>query len=345
MGRNLYYEDEILEEKFNGFMFKRLLSYAAEYKRDYVKAAVLLSGAALLSLVPTAINMEIINEVLPDNGAVPDNAGSKAVILLSLWITLSLGSVIADYFSSKTATTIGNNIVCRLREDLFAKLMELSFDYYDSRPTGKILVRITNYTDEIANFFINNLLRVIDRVLVMVITVICICFVEIRMAVMGIVVSIPLAMLLWAVAKALHRYSRIDRNKMSNRTAFVAEDINGLEVIKAWGFTYKTVAFVWVKQNKKKESLFWGMGYWTRSNAELCILATKGAPKRVDAGVHQVVMSHIEEHSRKPAEVHQRINRLMGSVPKIELFARRKTDGFDVWGNEVECDIELTGGK
>ena len=234
MGRNLYYEDEILEEKFNGFMFKRLLSYAAEYKRDYVKAAVLLSGAALLSLVPTAINMEIINEVLPDNGAVPDNAGSKAVILLSLWITLSLGSVIADYFSSKTATTIGNNIVCRLREDLFAKLMELSFDYYDSRPTGKILVRITNYTDEIANFFINNLLRVIDRVLVMVITVICICFVEIRMAVMGIVVSIPLAMLLWAVAKALHRYSRIDRNKMSNRTAFVAEDINGLEVIKAF---------------------------------------------------------------------------------------------------------------
>lgn len=234
MGRNLYYEDEILEEKFNGFMFKRLLSYAAEYKWDYIKAAILLSGAAFLSLVPTAINMKIINEVLPENGAVPENAGQRAVILLSLWITLSIGAVIADYFSSKTATVIGNSIVCKLREDLFTKLMELSFDYYDSRPTGKILVRITNYTDEIANFFINNLLRVIDRVLVMVIAIICICFVEIRMVVMGIVVSIPLVVLLWLVAKALHHYSRIDRNKMSNRTAFVTEDINGLEVIKAF---------------------------------------------------------------------------------------------------------------
>lgn len=119
----------------------------------------------------------------------------------------------------------------------------------------------------------------------------------------------------------------------------------GFEVIRAWGFTYKTVAFVWVKQNKKSDSLFWGMGYWTRSNVELCILATKGSPKRVDAGVHQVVVSHIEEHSRKPGEVHERIRRLMGDVPKIELFARRKAEGFDVWGNEVDSDIEFKGGN
>ena len=119
----------------------------------------------------------------------------------------------------------------------------------------------------------------------------------------------------------------------------------GLEVIRAWGFTYKTVAFVWVKQNKKSASLFWGMGFWTRSNAELCILATKGRPKRAHAGVHQVVISHVEEHSKKPEEVRRRIGQLMGSVPKIELFARRKADGFDVWGNEVESDIDLTGGQ
>ena len=115
----------------------------------------------------------------------------------------------------------------------------------------------------------------------------------------------------------------------------------GLEVIKAWGFSYKTVAFVWVKQNKKAESLFWGMGHWTRCNAEICILATKGRPKRASAGVHQVVVSHIEEHSRKPAEVHRRINQLMGSVPKIELFARRTSPGWDVWGNEVVSDIVM----
>lgn len=117
--------------------------------------------------------------------------------------------------------------------------------------------------------------------------------------------------------------------------------LEGIEVLKAWGFEYKTTAFVWVKQNRKADSLFWGMGYWTRSNAEICLLGTKGRPKRKDAGIHQVVISHVEEHSRKPQEVHDRIIRLMGDVPRIELFARRKTEGFDVWGNEVESDIIL----
>lgn len=74
--------------------------------------------------------------------------------------------------------------------------------------------------------------------------------------------------------------------------------LEGLSVLKAWGFTYKTVGFVWVKQNRKADSLFWGMGYWTRSNVELCILATKGHPKRINAAVHQVIVSHIEEHSK-----------------------------------------------
>lgn len=121
--------------------------------------------------------------------------------------------------------------------------------------------------------------------------------------------------------------------------------LEGFEVLKAWGFTYKTVAFVWVKQNRKADSLFWGMGYWTRSNVEICLLGTKGRPKRASAGIHQVIISHVEEHSRKPKEAHERIIRLMGDVSRIELFARRKTEGFDVWGNEVESDIELKGGN
>ena len=85
------------------------------------------------------------------------------------------------------------------------------------------------------------------------------------------------------------------------------------------------------------------MGYWTRSNVEFCILATKGHPRRQDAGVHQVVMSHIEEHSRKPQEVRDRIVQLMGDVPRIELFARQKVPGWDAWGNEVKSDISMEG--
>lgn len=114
-------------------------------------------------------------------------------------------------------------------------------------------------------------------------------------------------------------------------------------VMKAWGFEYKTVAFVWIKQNRKSDSLFWGMGHWTRANAELCMLATKGHPKRKSAGVHQVIISHIEEHSKKPDIVRHRIIELVGDLPRVELFAREKADGWDAWGNEVDCDIEIEG--
>lgn len=114
-----------------------------------------------------------------------------------------------------------------------------------------------------------------------------------------------------------------------------------LEVIQAWGFEYKTVAFVWIKQNRKSDSLFWGMGYWTRANAELCVLATKGHPKRANTGVHQVIVTHIEEHSKKPNEARERIVRLMGALPRIELFARQRPEGWDVWENEVESSIDL----
>ncbi len=112
-------------------------------------------------------------------------------------------------------------------------------------------------------------------------------------------------------------------------------------VIESWGFQYKTVAFVWIKLNKKADTLFWGMGHWTRANAELCILATKGHPKRKSARVHQVILSHVEEHSKKPDEARNRIIELVGDLPRIELFSRRKTSNWDVWGNEVDCDIEL----
>lgn len=112
-------------------------------------------------------------------------------------------------------------------------------------------------------------------------------------------------------------------------------------VIEAWGFTYKTVAFVWVKQNRKTPSLFWGLGHWTRANVELCLLATRGSPKRKSAAVHQVIVSPVEEHSKKPDAVRERIISLLGEQPRVELFARQTTPGWDVWGNEVVCSSGL----
>jgi N6-adenosine-specific RNA methylase IME4 len=110
----------------------------------------------------------------------------------------------------------------------------------------------------------------------------------------------------------------------------------GLELIEKWGFTYKTCAFSWIKLNKKSNTPFVGMGYYTRANNEICLLATKGKPlQRQSKGVKQVILSKIEEHSKKPDEVRHRIVDLFGDIPRIELFARQFADGWDCWGNEV----------
>lgn len=112
--------------------------------------------------------------------------------------------------------------------------------------------------------------------------------------------------------------------------------IEGIDLISAWGFEYKTVAFTWVKQNKKSDGIFTGMGYYTRSNAEYCLLATRGKVlERKSHSVSSVVLSHIERHSQKPKEVRERIVELFGDRPKIELFARQYADGWDAWGNEI----------
>ena len=113
--------------------------------------------------------------------------------------------------------------------------------------------------------------------------------------------------------------------------------ILGIKTIESWGFKYSTCAFNWVKRNKKADSFFVGCGNYTRANSELCLMGTRGSMqnKVVSHSVRQVCDARIEKHSKKPDEIRDRIVELFGDLPRIELFARQKTEGWDVWGNEV----------
>jgi N6-adenosine-specific RNA methylase IME4 len=108
-----------------------------------------------------------------------------------------------------------------------------------------------------------------------------------------------------------------------------------LEVIEAWGFRYITCGFTWVKQNPLGEGIYSGLGHWTNGNAELCLFAKRGAPKRQAKNVKQIVLAPRGRHSAKPAEVRDRIVALIGDLPRVELFARETADGWESWGNQV----------
>lgn len=117
---------------------------------------------------------------------------------------------------------------------------------------------------------------------------------------------------------------------------------DALKIIDAWGFTYKTCGFDWMKANNTQPNFFQddlpaqvGMGYWTRANTEPCLLAVRGKPKRLNADVRMGIIAPRREHSRKPDGVHDRIERLV-SGPYLELFARAPRTGWDVWGNQTD---------
>ena len=107
-----------------------------------------------------------------------------------------------------------------------------------------------------------------------------------------------------------------------------------VEIIRAWGFKPSTIAFDWIKQTPSGERLHTGMGYWTRSNSEVCFIATKGSLTRLAPDVHQIVMAPVGDHSAKPEEVRRRIERLFAG-PYLELYGRKPVPRWTVWGDEI----------
>jgi len=119
---------------------------------------------------------------------------------------------------------------------------------------------------------------------------------------------------------------------------------DAIKIINAWGFRYKTIAFIWQKREKSGKQVCF-MGQWTMKNCELVLFATKGKMtqylKSRKIRQLQEAIRERKQHSRKPQLIRDKIVEMFGNLPRIELFAREKTEGWDVWGNEVESDIIL----
>ena len=109
-----------------------------------------------------------------------------------------------------------------------------------------------------------------------------------------------------------------------------------IKIIERWGFNYKTLGFSWIKTNPRDGKPFFGIGYYAKSNCEVCLLGVKGKMKPISNGVSSCIIAPRREHSRKPDEVRERIVALFGDIPRIELFARQTVSGWDGWGNETQ---------
>lgn len=234
MSKNLYYQDEELRKKFDFNMLKRLFIYVKQYKKEYMVVLILIGIDIVLSLVPPSLNAWIINDVLPFNGKLQDKYLRTAVIVLLIWASVLCWRIISSFFHTKLTIKLGNEIVFRIRQDLFKHLMKLGFDFYDSRPVGKILVRITNYTSEVADIFASHLTSIMINGILMAATLFGICVMDIRLGLAVMIAEIPFSVILCLLMKELQKRSRNNKSKMSNRTAFITEDIAGVEIIKSF---------------------------------------------------------------------------------------------------------------
>lgn len=113
-----------------------------------------------------------------------------------------------------------------------------------------------------------------------------------------------------------------------------------LEVMAAWGFAYKTVAFTWAKTLRKSEGWHMGNGYWTRANPEMCLLGTRGRPRRQSKAVRELIVAPVSRHSQKTPEFYARVEQLLDG-PYLELFAREEREGWTTIGNEVNDGLDI----
>ena len=114
------------------------------------------------------------------------------------------------------------------------------------------------------------------------------------------------------------------------------------DIMKAWGFTYKCIGFVWAKKAKTTDGFNGGFSSYTKRDCEFCFIGTKGKYLNLKRGINQILIETKTIHSKKPNEIRKRIIDMCGNLPKLELFARNQFEDWDVFGNEVENSIELS---
>ena len=230
MKRNTYYMDEVVTaEKVDVKYFKRLLSRIVPYKKLFLLSFLLLACSSLVSLLPPFLIRAIVNDVIPMED------GRTRALTLYIVALAALGVLTAalPYFHQRIMGTLGHRIISEVRREIFVKLQELPFEYYDNRPAGKISIRVTEYVNELADFFTDYLLSLIVNILkIVAATVFMLCISPILTGVIY-AAAIPLTVCVYFIKRAVRRLFRKHRAKNSNRNAFIVESIMGEKVIKS----------------------------------------------------------------------------------------------------------------
>ena len=228
MARNKYDIDEELQEGFNISHLKRLIRYMKPYKNKVILSVTLMIISSFVSLLGPYLIKIALDDIIPSGNLVN-------LTILSVIYALSL--ILVSAFMKQRIITmgkVGQDILVDMRKDLFVNLQTLPFSYYDSRPHGKILVRVVNYINSLSDLLSNGFVNLIADTVTLIITVIFMFVLDYRLALVSLL-GLPLLMtVIMSIKKAQRRAHQKLSSKQSNMNAYVHESINGIKVTQSF---------------------------------------------------------------------------------------------------------------
>lgn len=228
MARNKYDLDEELQEGFNISHLKRLIRYMKPYKNKVILSVTLMIISSFVSLLGPYLIKIALDDIIPSGNLVN-------LTILSVIYALSL--ILVSAFMKQRIITmgkVGQDILVDMRKDLFVNLQTLPFSYYDSRPHGKILVRVVNYINSLSDLLSNGFVNLIADTVTLIITVIFMFVLDYRLALVSLL-GLPLLMtVIMSIKKAQRRAHQKLSSKQSNMNAYVHESINGIKVTQSF---------------------------------------------------------------------------------------------------------------
>ena len=344
--RNTYFQDEEIVRKIDIKQFGRVLRYMLPYKKTLALFGCLMIISAGVSMVSPLLLKNIINEVVvvKDNAALTENYRMLAFVISGMAV-LSALEIIMSYIHQRLMGTMGQEVISDIRRETFYKLQELPFDYFDSKPDGKIVVRVTDYINDLANFFTNYVVLLLSYVVKLIIVTFFMLGLSVKLTGIVFLAVVPMMACVFTLRFSIRRLFSGHRAKLSNRSAFIIESIMGEKIVKSYNRAensekiYAKVHDASVKQwmrivyrnelNTPIVETFWNLGTLCLYGLSLYLIL--GGSSNINAGMVVAFTSYMTQFSGPLTQIAIIIQQLAQVSSNLEQV-------FDTIDYPVEID-------
>jgi ATP-binding cassette subfamily B protein len=226
--RNTYFQDEVIHKKIDVKQFGRIIRYVFPYKKIFMLVALLMLISACAAMIAPLLLRYIINHL------VYTQAYSELIFIVVGLALLAAIEIGITFIYQRLMGKMGHSVIANIRQEIFYKLQQLPFDYFDSRPDGKIVVRVTDYINELANFFTNSLMQFLIYIVKIVVVTVFMLSISPLLTAIVFATAVPMMVCIFILRYSIRRLFAQLRAKNSNRTAFLVESIMGEKIAKSY---------------------------------------------------------------------------------------------------------------